>query len=74
MTGNAPCKGCEFRKVGCHADCEDYLQFKAENDDRRETIHKNKQSEWAGTYYRSERQFANASRNIKNKVIKYKKR
>lgn len=26
----APCKGCEKRQVGCHATCEDYLEFHAE--------------------------------------------
>ena len=73
MTGNAPCKRCEFRKVGCHADCEEYLAFKSANDERREMIHKNKSEEWAGTYYRTKRQFQNACRNIKNKAIKYPK-
>jgi hypothetical protein len=28
MNPNAPCKDCEVRYVGCHADCEDYLVFK----------------------------------------------
>ena len=23
----APCKGCERRKPGCHSVCEDYLEF-----------------------------------------------
>lgn len=28
----APCKFCEKRYVGCHAVCELYLDFKAENE------------------------------------------
>lgn len=76
MKAHAPCHDCErpWKCIGCHSTCEDYLRFVDENKARREMIQKKKQSEWAGTYYRSKRQFANASRNIKNKVIKYKKR
>ena len=25
-----PCKGCSERTVGCHSDCTDYTEFKAE--------------------------------------------
>ena len=24
---NAPCKGCNDRKIGCHAECERYSEF-----------------------------------------------
>ncbi len=24
----APCKGCDRRRQGCHAECEDYLAYK----------------------------------------------
>ena len=27
-----PCKGCEARQVGCHADCEKYIDFRREAD------------------------------------------
>jgi len=26
----APCKGCPYRAVGCHAKCGDYANFKTE--------------------------------------------
>ena len=28
----APCKGCQDRYLGCHADCPKYKEFKAESD------------------------------------------
>lgn len=28
-TGDNPCRGCERRKQGCHARCEDYNAWKA---------------------------------------------
>lgn len=31
MRNNCPCKGCEKRKVGCHANCFEYISW---NDDR----------------------------------------
>lgn len=34
-----PCKGCEERRVGCHAECERFTGWKAENDQRREEIY-----------------------------------
>lgn len=30
-----PCKSCTSRRVGCHAECERYLAFYAENEERR---------------------------------------
>ena len=76
MTAHAPCKDCKrpWKCITCHSTCEDYLRFVDENKARREMIQKKKQSEWAGTYYRSKRQFANACRNVTNKVIRYSKR
>jgi len=32
------CKDCEYRHLGCHAVCEDYLAEKAELDAEREAI------------------------------------
>lgn len=29
---NTPCKGCERREIGCHAKCEKYALFVAENE------------------------------------------
>lgn len=28
----APCKGCKDRVLGCHSDCERYLEFSRENE------------------------------------------
>lgn len=32
----APCKGCQERYLGCHANCEKYKEFKAETDAERD--------------------------------------
>lgn len=29
---NGPCKDCPERRLGCHADCKDYLKWKAEHE------------------------------------------
>lgn len=29
----APCYGCERREVGCHATCQGYKEFQAENEE-----------------------------------------
>ena len=29
----APCYGCADRRIGCHADCEQYKAFRAERDE-----------------------------------------
>ena len=26
--GNAPCKNCNFRHLGCHSDCAKYIEWK----------------------------------------------
>ena len=33
--GNAPCKNCQERHLGCHSHCEKYLKEKKLNDERR---------------------------------------
>lgn len=37
------CKGCTERRVGCHATCEEYLNWKKERDARRADINKKRQ-------------------------------
>lgn len=27
-----PCRGCQFREVGCHSKCESYIQWRAQLD------------------------------------------
>ena len=34
----APCKDCQDRRLGCHSECKDYKQWKAEHERRREII------------------------------------
>lgn len=34
--GSGPCKGCDRREVGCHADCIHYLAWKADIEAERE--------------------------------------
>lgn len=38
----APCKGCGDRKIGCHARCEKYLEFRKEREAIAETNRKEK--------------------------------
>lgn len=33
---NNPCKSCEERHVGCHAECEKYAKAKADTEDARQ--------------------------------------
>ena len=33
-----PCKGCTDRKIGCHAECSKYIEWKAEWDRRKNMI------------------------------------
>ena len=37
-----PCKGCTERKIGCHAECSKYIEWKTEWDRRRNSIHEAK--------------------------------
>ena len=38
----SPCKGCATRHPTCHADCERYNEWRAEDKRRKEIIQKNK--------------------------------
>lgn len=38
----SPCKDCESRKVGCHSQCEKYLNFRDEYEKQKKTIRENK--------------------------------
>lgn len=31
-----PCRGCQFREVGCHSKCESYIQWRAKLDEYNE--------------------------------------
>ena len=34
---DSPCIGCEKRRVGCHADCKDYAQWREDNEKIKKT-------------------------------------
>lgn len=36
----APCKDCEFRHVGCHADCEVYIMYQNDRKELREKMYR----------------------------------
>jgi hypothetical protein len=66
----SPCYGCENRQAGCHAECEDYIQYKAIHDEEIETIRANKQKN-ARQHYMTDKEFRNAlSGRNKNRVFK----
>ena len=35
----SPCKGCENRYVGCHSNCDDYLEFRGKTDEMAKRIY-----------------------------------
>lgn len=39
-----PCRGCEKRKIGCHANCPDYGAWAAETIQRREARARDKET------------------------------
>lgn len=41
---DCPCYNCEDRKSGCHADCKKYLEWRANLDENRKMIRKEKQA------------------------------
>lgn len=45
MRTKSPCLGCESRELGCHAYCEDYQDFKSENETVNNQIRKKKEQE-----------------------------
>jgi hypothetical protein len=40
-----PCHNCTERKVGCHADCEDYLDWKYNLNEKNDNARKKKKAE-----------------------------
>lgn len=40
-----PCKNCGNRKVGCHANCEGYINFRKNYEELRERINKHRKTE-----------------------------
>ena len=40
----APCKGCSKRHLGCHANCEEYLDFRKWKTELNEKIRKEKEA------------------------------
>lgn len=50
---NAPCKTCvhPIRHTGCHASCEQYIEWKYENDRQSKEIRKNREQHNAPITY-----------------------
>ena len=42
-----PCRGCDLRKPGCHATCEDYIAWKKEYDARQAKVRAEKELKWS---------------------------
>lgn len=38
MTIKSPCKNCENRCVGCHSNCDKYIEYRKQLDNRNEII------------------------------------
>lgn len=38
LYGDNPCKECEYRRPGCHSDCEQHRQWKEELNERKTQI------------------------------------
>lgn len=45
----APCKGCKDRYILCHAECEKYINFRAQQDKYRKEINHKKQQDMIST-------------------------
>ena len=46
------CRFCEERHVGCHSDCEKYLQAKQKHADFKEVVFKNKGKDLESYHYK----------------------
>ena len=69
----SPCFGCGEREVGCHSLCEKYIDFRFIYDEEQRIIRKNKEKN-ARQGFVSDKQFANAIKNNKNRVFKQTKK
>lgn len=47
-----PCHGCTKRRLGCHSDCQDYISWKKDHDDRSALIRSNKVGDDIFAHYR----------------------
>jgi len=45
MKPKSPCLDCVDRHLGCHAECEKYLEFKNKSDEQRERIFRERERE-----------------------------
>lgn len=55
---NAPCKGCTKRYLGCHSECNDYIEYDKANKAKRQFL-----------YHEREKDSVTYSRNIPKKKI-----
>lgn len=42
MISGSPCKGCNDRRLGCHADCKAYSEWAADNEAERQALRADK--------------------------------
>lgn len=68
---SAPCKGCtrEWKCVGCHSKCQEYIDFDKANKELKAKIKKEKETRYGRRPYVSDEQFRNAGKRI-NKVFR----
>lgn len=62
-TGNAPCKDCPDRFVGCHSTCQKYVQYRTDRDDMIKKMYEYKE----GVRYTSHKALMLMNRNLKRK-------
>ena len=67
----SPCFGCQERHAGCHAECENYGEYKEKHDAEVALIRQQRQKENAGFRPRmTDKQFQYALRQGENRVLK----
>lgn len=71
----SPCYGCQNRSAGCHSGCDEYQKYLDEHNAEVEQIRENRKKQNAGFRPRmTDREFQNAIKQGKNKVLKQHKR
>ncbi len=58
-----PCKECTKRYVGCHSECEGYIEAKKAHDDKAQMIREAKRPELVETMYRKDKSIKNHRKN-----------
>ena len=69
---DAPCKGCEERTLGCHAKCEEYIEYRKRLDEILEERQKVRMLNEADTL-RPHREFTSYKREVNSRLYKRRK-